>query len=396
MYVYYLPNRCRIDVERVVDVMLAEAEYPQWYLDTDNGILVEISSPEALGKWVSEIGKSRRYFLIERFDDETRNNIARAFIKEILVNMATPAETAGTLKALLSGGWQSMRDYLKEYTDGWIHAWDQFLFDEAWESIHEWLTTSPYFFVTAEFEGCSNCTLCELVKRGEDGDFSKLKGAFEAENIMHHIAVQMGDIANKTKVKLKDTRQQNYPNKQVLQLKIELIGSKPPIWRRILVPANYTFFALHVAIQDAMGWFDYHLHQFSNSSPYIRGKKRQYIKLPHPDDNFAFDDSTEHLDELTTPVVDFLEKEKDAVWYEYDFGDGWIHKVTLEKILPDKEALTLPKIVAGKNRCPFEDSGALFGYYEKIQILKNKKLPEYEDILGWVAEQDGYDVDDVD
>lgn len=40
----------------------------------------------------------------------------------------------------------------------------------------------------------------------------------------------------------------------VYQFKITLAGAKPPIWRRIQVPETYTFWDLHVAIQDAMGW----------------------------------------------------------------------------------------------------------------------------------------------
>ncbi|OFW13207.1 MAG: hypothetical protein A3H29_03900 [Acidobacteria bacterium RIFCSPLOWO2_02_FULL_67_21] len=32
------------------------------------------------------------------------------------------------------------------------------------------------------------------------------------------------------------------------------------VWRRIHVPEHYSFWDLHVAIQDAMGWQDCHLH----------------------------------------------------------------------------------------------------------------------------------------
>src|SRR5579862_1721977 len=50
--------------------------------------------------------------------------------------------------------------------------------------------------------------------------------------------------------------------RDVIQLKVTLKGVKPSIWRQIEVPASYTFWELHVAIQDAMGWLDYHLHVF--------------------------------------------------------------------------------------------------------------------------------------
>ena len=53
-------------------------------------------------------------------------------------------------------------------------------------------------------------------------------------------------------------------NSVVYQFKITLKDTKPPVWRRIQVPGNYTFWDLHVAIQDAMGWTDYHLHEFDH------------------------------------------------------------------------------------------------------------------------------------
>jgi len=55
--------------------------------------------------------------------------------------------------------------------------------------------------------------------------------------------------------------------KNVYQFKISLKGIRPPVWRRIQVPDNYTFWDLHVAIQDAMGWSDAHLHSFRVMNP---------------------------------------------------------------------------------------------------------------------------------
>ena len=49
---------------------------------------------------------------------------------------------------------------------------------------------------------------------------------------------------------------------QIYQFKITLEEVKQKIWRRIQVPGEYNFWDLHVAIQDAMGWSDSHLHQF--------------------------------------------------------------------------------------------------------------------------------------
>ncbi|MCB1732492.1 MAG: hypothetical protein KDI21_18630, partial [Halieaceae bacterium] len=49
--------------------------------------------------------------------------------------------------------------------------------------------------------------------------------------------------------------------RDLLRIGVELIRISPLICREILVPARYSFWDLHVAIQDAMGWLDYHLHE---------------------------------------------------------------------------------------------------------------------------------------
>ncbi len=47
---------------------------------------------------------------------------------------------------------------------------------------------------------------------------------------------------------------------RIFQFKIVLHEVEPPVWRSVQVPETYSFWDLHVAIQDAMGWLDYHLH----------------------------------------------------------------------------------------------------------------------------------------
>ena len=69
--------------------------------------------------------------------------------------------------------------------------------------------------------------------------------------------------------------------KNVYQFKITLQETKPPIWRRIQVPETYTFWDLHIAIQDAMGWNDYHLHEFDVKKPGLRNEVR--IGIPERD-----------------------------------------------------------------------------------------------------------------
>ena len=70
---------------------------------------------------------------------------------------------------------------------------------------------------------------------------------------------------------------------RIYQFKITLEGIRPPIWRRIQVPETYTFWDLHVAIQDAMGWLDYHLHEFA----IIDSATGSTVDIGFPDDDFG-------------------------------------------------------------------------------------------------------------
>jgi hypothetical protein len=50
---------------------------------------------------------------------------------------------------------------------------------------------------------------------------------------------------------------------EIYQLQVTLLGTSPPIWRRLLVPANMTLAQLHDVLQTAMGWDDGHMHELA-------------------------------------------------------------------------------------------------------------------------------------
>src|SRR5208283_4014151 len=49
---------------------------------------------------------------------------------------------------------------------------------------------------------------------------------------------------------------------EIYQIKVTLLGTNPPIWRRLLVPAVLTLAQLHLVLQIAMGWEGGHMHEF--------------------------------------------------------------------------------------------------------------------------------------
>ncbi|MDO9231413.1 MAG: plasmid pRiA4b ORF-3 family protein [bacterium] len=174
-------------------------------------------------------------------------------------------------------------------------------------------------------------------------------------------------------------KKENYQN--VYQFKIVLKDSKPLIWRRIQVPENYSFWDLHVAIQDSMGWEDCHLHEFRTIISRGKLSNMQHIGIPDPD---GFGEILPGWKEKIEAWFSKFEKMN----YTYDFGDSWEHSVIFEKILPKEKNKKYPICIDGKMACPFEDSGAIWGYYEKLEILKDPKHPEYHDIAEWIGDED--------
>lgn len=159
--------------------------------------------------------------------------------------------------------------------------------------------------------------------------------------------------------------------RKTYQIKVTLKGSKPPIWRRLLVPSSITLPRFHDVLQIAMGWTDSHLHQFV-----VGGR---FYGEADPD----FESNT--IDERNVTLDRLLNKEKDVITYEYDFGDGWEHKIELEKVQPFGPESILPICVAGRLACPPEDVGGVWGYQEFLRAIQDPSHPEHEEYLEWVG-----------
>jgi hypothetical protein len=167
---------------------------------------------------------------------------------------------------------------------------------------------------------------------------------------------------------------------EVYEFKITLQGIHPPIWRRIQVPADYSFWDLHVAIQDAMGWTDSHLHVFRILNPGTDDTEE--IGIPN-EDRFVGD--PEVLPGWELSIADYFLEGNPTAEYEYDFGDSWEHEVALEKILHRKPGSDYPVCLAGERACPPEDCGGPLGYDDMLRILKDPTHEEHKDTVTWVG-----------
>lgn len=161
------------------------------------------------------------------------------------------------------------------------------------------------------------------------------------------------------------------------EFKVTLQGIEPPIWRSFLLPKSATFQDLHKAIQDAGGWWDYHLFAF-RSEPY--GQTIAGIPTEDPFDGEIDPDAKK------VKLSSYFKKGQTGCFYEYDFGDSWIHEVELLK------TVTLPykfkrSLLGGERAFPREDSGGVSGYERFVEFLRTGVDPWDDDpdhLLEWL------------
>jgi len=174
----------------------------------------------------------------------------------------------------------------------------------------------------------------------------------------------------------------------VFQFLIVLSGIDPPVWRRIQVPGAYSFWDLHVAIQDAMGWLDYHLHQFKINDP-ARGQLL-HIGMPIED---GWDDIT-ILPDYQTPISEVFTWDNEVASYVYDFGDDGRHVVAFESWFGREKGVQYPRCISGAGNCPPEDCGGPTGYEMFLEAIRDPDHEEHQSYLEWVGGD--YDPEDFD
>lgn len=163
------------------------------------------------------------------------------------------------------------------------------------------------------------------------------------------------------------------------KLTVTHVGTEPSIWRRLLVPANTPLNIFHRVIQVAMGWLDYHAHQFVAT-----GKQGRRIYREVGDD-FEVTRGLRVLDESSYSLSDLLQVEKDQCLYEYDFGDGWLHQLVLERIIEAPASSDKLFCLEVNGACPTDDSGGVPAYEEWLIALKDSEHPNHENAVEWLG-----------
>lgn len=172
----------------------------------------------------------------------------------------------------------------------------------------------------------------------------------------------------------------------LLRVKVSIVGADPAIWRLLDLDPAFPLDKVHDVLQTAVGWRDIHLHSFTDTDPYKRLRARQRAGARTPAlGRPGLDDFEEDLLESDYVLGQALTEESGPLFYEYDFGDGWIHRLELTGILPKPANAPRARLVDGARRAPLEDSGGIGGYLDLLDTLASPSHENHSNLKEWVA-----------
>ena len=160
---------------------------------------------------------------------------------------------------------------------------------------------------------------------------------------------------------------------EIARLKIKLKGQSIRVSRRIEVRLDTRLDDLHVVFQVAMGWENYHLYEFQV------GRSIRY-GVPDP----AWEDAGLRSAKNAN-LADLIDKagRNSTFDYLYDFGDYWLHTVTLEAAADAAPDVTYPRLLEAHGRCPPEDCGGPDGYVHYLEAISDPDHEDHAEMVEW-------------
>jgi hypothetical protein len=169
------------------------------------------------------------------------------------------------------------------------------------------------------------------------------------------------------------------------RVRVDLKGTKPPLWRRLEVASDIDLAEVHGIIQVAFGWTDSHLHRFGSGSNFYSHDSEHYL-CP-----FDVAEGETGIPEAEVRPDEVLADVGDKLFYTYDFGDGWEHTIELEAVSHRDDSSPRAICTGGRRPGPAEDCGGVYGY-ELIAAATDPNDPDQAEAAAEFARFYGDDV----
>ncbi|MFC6420999.1 plasmid pRiA4b ORF-3 family protein [Ornithinimicrobium tianjinense] len=151
---------------------------------------------------------------------------------------------------------------------------------------------------------------------------------------------------------------------QALTVRVDVDGTSPPVWRRLVLHGDLLLDEVHAVLQAAFGWQDYHLHKF------WPGPDKRVWRGPSFLTEYDLTEGEEGILESEVRLDQLLRLPGDRLFYTYDFGDDWTHTLRLESVGPlDPDAPTAV-CTGGRMAGPLEDCGGPPGHNELVESYR--------------------------
>lgn len=169
-----------------------------------------------------------------------------------------------------------------------------------------------------------------------------------------------------------------------------LIDSEPEIWRHLELRSSLTLGQVHQVLQKAFGWEDAHLHRFVTIDPFepLRPVDGEFPEVQQWLPRQGCEEPGDRPEEDCT-LDQLLALGSGEAFYEYDFGDSWLHRLELVSRRPAAKDSPPARLIDGARRGPLEDSGGFPGYEEILDALTDPSHPDHAEHSAWVADITG-------
>lgn len=161
------------------------------------------------------------------------------------------------------------------------------------------------------------------------------------------------------------------PPERVFTLRLTVLGTTPPVWRRLQVRETMWLSRLHDSIQVVFDWFDYQTHAFAvDSLRFGNPLKRDELTIE--------DDRDVTLADLDIP-------NHERFTYGYHFGEGWPVDIRLEKTSELEKGVHYPVCLAGERAGPPEDCGGLEAFHDMLACIKEPQTDLGREWIEWLG-----------
>lgn len=158
---------------------------------------------------------------------------------------------------------------------------------------------------------------------------------------------------------------------RVFPLHLTVLGTEPRVCRVLLVRESMWLSRLHDSIQVAFDWFDYQTHVFNfEDLRFGNPLKRQEVLIE---------------DDRDISLADLDLENRASFTYGYNFSEGWVVDIRVDKPIAMEKGLRYPHCVSGERAGPPEDCGGIEAFHDMLACLREPETELGREWREWIG-----------